>query len=52
MSEKCYFCESTETLYCSICKKWMCDGCRKNYYKRIGEVARIGINKVREKLKI
>ena len=32
---KCYFCENIETLYCKICKKWMCDECRKNYPARM-----------------
>jgi len=37
---KCYFCESAETLYCKICKKWMCDDCRKNYPTRIKAMLR------------
>lgn len=32
---KCYFCPSVETAYCPLCKKWMCDTCRKNYPERM-----------------
>ena len=32
---KCYFCDSMETLYCKLCKKWFCDECRKNYPVRM-----------------
>ena len=31
----CYFCHNNDTKYCSICQKWLCDNCRKNYPKRI-----------------
>ena len=32
---KCYFCPNTETKYCGMCKKWMCDVCRANYPERM-----------------
>ena len=35
MNEKCYFCESVETRFCKLCKKWLCRECRENYPKRI-----------------
>jgi len=35
MKNKCYFCINTETKYCPLCRKWMCDDCRKNYPQRI-----------------
>jgi len=35
MSEKCYFCESTDTKLCRECEHWFCDKCRKRYDKRI-----------------
>ncbi len=35
MPEKCYFCDSTDTKYCSLCKHWFCDDCNFKYDKRI-----------------
>jgi len=35
MVEKCYFCNSMETKYCSLCKHWFCDRCNTKYDKRI-----------------
>ena len=35
MTEKCYFCDSMETKYCSLCKHWFCDSCNTKYDKRI-----------------
>ncbi len=35
MTEKCYFCDSTDTKYCSLCKHWFCDVCNERYDKRI-----------------
>ena len=35
MTEKCYFCDSTDTKYCSLCEHWFCDSCNKRYDKRI-----------------
>lgn len=35
MGEKCYYCESTDTNYCSLCSNWFCSKCRKRYDKRI-----------------
>ncbi len=35
MSEKCYYCDSTDTKFCSVCEQYFCDKCRKRYDKRI-----------------
>ena len=35
MSDKCYYCDSTDTKFCSLCENWFCDKCRKRYDKRI-----------------
>lgn len=35
MTEKCYYCDSTDTEYCSLCSNWFCDRCRIRYDKRI-----------------
>lgn len=35
MGEKCYYCESTDTNYCSLCDNWFCDRCKIRYDKRI-----------------
>lgn len=35
MGEKCYYCYSTDTNYCTLCKHWFCDICRYRYDKRI-----------------
>lgn len=32
---KCYYCESENTTYCSLCENWFCDDCRRRYDKRI-----------------
>jgi hypothetical protein len=36
-NQKCWFpdCNEYHTKYCPICKKWLCDICRKNYAKRL-----------------
>lgn len=33
--DKCYYCDSTDTTYCSLCKHSFCENCRKKYSKRI-----------------
>ena len=35
MNDKCYFCDSTSTQYCSLCGHYFCDTCRGKYDKRI-----------------
>lgn len=35
MTEKCFYCDSTDTQYCTLCQHWFCDKCRTNYPKRI-----------------
>ena len=35
MSEKCYYCDSTDTKYCTLCRHTFCANCRKQYSKRI-----------------
>ena len=35
MTEKCYYCDSTDTNYCSLCEHWFCDRGRIRYDKRI-----------------
>ena len=37
---KCYYCENEETKYCTMCKKWFCDHCRKQYGKRIKDMVK------------
>ena len=32
---KCYYCDSTDTKFCTLCENWFCDKCRKRYDKRI-----------------
>lgn len=32
---KCYFCDSINTQYCSLCGHYFCDICRSKYDKRI-----------------
>lgn len=32
---KCFYCPSEETTYCTLCKEWFCSSCRKRYDKRI-----------------
>ncbi len=32
---KCYFCPSEDTKYCSLCKNYFCENCKKRYDKRI-----------------
>jgi len=34
MGKKCYFCDSYNTRFCSMCEQWLCDFHRKNYPKR------------------
>jgi len=46
----CYFCESSETKFCPICDKYLCDVCRANYPKRIFEAAKLGIDNFRRRL--
>lgn len=33
---KCHFCESIDTVYCSPCGKYFCAKCKSNIPKRIG----------------
>jgi len=33
--DKCLYCDSTDTKYCSLCGHSFCDKCRKKYPKRI-----------------
>jgi len=40
MENKCYFCDSTDTTYCSVCGHYFCDNCRKNKSKRIVAMAK------------
>lgn len=35
MTEKCYYCDSTDTTFCSVCEHYFCDRCRIRYDKRI-----------------
>lgn len=44
MENKCYYCDSTNTKYCSLCEHYFCDKCRKRYDKRI-------ISMIKEKFK-
>ncbi len=37
MDNKCYFCPNVETKYCGMCRKWLCDNCRANYFMRAEE---------------
>lgn len=32
---KCFYCPSEKVKYCSLCKEYFCDSCRKRYDKRI-----------------
>jgi hypothetical protein len=41
---KCYYCDSTDTKYCSLCENFFCTKCRKRYDKRI-------VSMIKEKFK-
>lgn len=43
----CWFsdCNNTDTLFCNICKKWLCDDCRNNYWKRMKAFGKEILNK-------
>ncbi len=44
MDKKCYFCESTDTEYCSICEEYFCDKHRNDprriieFFKKKGQL--------------
>lgn len=51
IAKGCYFCGNQSTSrFCSMCDKWLCDDCRKNYGLRTVEVFKLGIGKVRSTL--
>jgi len=47
--DKCYFCDSTNTKYCSFCGHSFCDKCRTNkmYLPRIVAMAKKYCKKMR-----
>ena len=40
MAKKCHYCDSEETKYCVMCRKWFCDHCRKQYGKRLKDMVK------------
>jgi hypothetical protein len=40
VKKKCYYCDNEDTNYCSLCKKWFCSKCIKQYGRRIKDMVR------------
>ncbi|MDE2097970.1 MAG: hypothetical protein KGL39_12025 [Patescibacteria group bacterium] len=37
---RCYFCDRTDTTFCSLCRQWFCADHRTAYYMRIAAAAK------------